>query len=175
MTDPDRTRRRMARLMTHLTWVVLLVMLTLYFNYYLDSRDHPNSALSLVDGQSGVVVLARNRAGHYLAPGAINGNRVQFLLDTGATSVSIPLSVSDRLGLRRGAPQQTLTANGIATVYRTTLDSVQLGGIRMRNVSAVITPGMPGDTVLLGMSFMQHLELIQRDGKLTLRVPSKSQ
>lgn len=172
MTDPDRNRRRMARLMTHLTWILLLAMLTLYFNYYLEGRDNPNAALALVEGQSPEVVLARNRAGHYLAPGRINGRRVQFLLDTGATSVSVPAHLAQKLGLKRGLPLQSMTANGVVTVYRTTLDSVTLGGIRMENVMATLNPGMQDDVVLLGMSFMQHLELIQRGNQLTLRLPA---
>jgi aspartyl protease family protein len=48
---------------------------------------------------------------------------------------------------------------------------VQLGGIELRDVPASINPFMPEDTVLLGMSFMQHLEMVQRDGQLTLRIP----
>lgn len=171
MRDPDRNRRGMARLMTHLTWVVALAMLTLYFNNYIESRDNPNAALALTSGDGQEVVLDRNRAGHYLAPGRINGERVGFLLDTGATSVSVPESLAQELGLERGAPMQSMTANGVITVYRTTLDSVELGGIQMQNVSASINPGMPGEIVLLGMSFMQHLDLIQRNGQLTLRVP----
>lgn len=174
MHDPDRNRRRMARLMTHLTWVVVLAMLTLYFNNYIESRDNPNAALALTESTGQQVVLERNRAGHYLAPGRINGERVEFLLDTGATSVSVPESLAKELGLKRGVPMQSMTANGVVTVYRTTLDSVELGGIRMQNVSASINPGMSDNIVLLGMSFMQHLELTQRDGQLTLRVPDSA-
>lgn len=171
MYDPDRNRRRMGRLMTHLTWVAILAVLTLFFNNYIDSRDNPNADLAYINGGDSAVVLQRNRSGHYAAPGRINGERVQFLLDTGATMVSVPSSLADELGLERGAPIRSMTANGTITVYRTELDSVTLGGIHMRNVSATINPGMHEDLVLLGMSFMQHLELTQRDGTLTLRVP----
>ena len=66
---------------------------------------------------------------------------------------------------------KTMTANGVISVYATRLDRVQLGGIEQRNVPASINPFMADDTVLLGMSFMQHLELVQRDGQLTLSVP----
>ena len=57
------------------------------------------------------------------------------------------------------------------TVYQTQLDSVQLGGITLKNIAANINPHMPDKIVLLGMSFMKHIEMIQRDGTLTLRVP----
>ncbi len=172
MTDPDRNRRRMARLMTHLTWVAILALLTLYFNRYIESRDNPNATLALVEGGAAEVVLQSDRAGHYQAPGRINGQRVRFLLDTGATTVSVPADLAQTLGLEWGRPLQSMTANGTVTVYRTTLASVTLGGIQMRDVTATINPGMQGDVVLLGMSFMQHLELTQRNGQLTLRLPA---
>lgn len=174
MADPDRTRKRLARLMTHLTWVVLLLLLTLYFNYYLDARDNPNRMLALsASDSSGEVVLESDRSGHYRAPGLINGVRVDFLVDTGATNVSVSEALAQKIGLPRGAPVQSVTANGVVTAYRTELDSVQLGGIRMQRVPATINPGMPNDMVLLGMSFMQHLELVQRNGELTLRIPER--
>ena len=109
----------MARLMTHLTWVVILAMLTLYFNNYLDHQENPNASLALMSGSEPEVVLQRNKSGHYLAPGEINGERVRFLLDTGATTVSIPEALADRLGLERGRPLRSMTANGIVTVYQT--------------------------------------------------------
>jgi aspartyl protease family protein len=59
----------------------------------------------------------------------------------------------------------------VVQVYQTVLDSVQLGGIEMRNVQASINPYMPDDTVLLGMSFMKQLDMIQQQGTLTLKVP----
>jgi aspartyl protease family protein len=164
----------MARLMTHLTWVVILAMLTLYFNNYLDHQENPNASLALMSGSEPEVVLQRNKSGHYLAPGEINGERVRFLLDTGATTVSIPEALADRLGLERGRPLRSMTANGIVTVYQTSLDTVTLGGIRMHDVDAAINPGMHEGIVLLGMSFMEHLELTQRQGTLTLRVPDSA-
>lgn len=169
--DPDATRRGLAKGMHYMTWIVLLALLTVYFNDFVGEQRNPNQHLALAESGSGEVVLERNRAGHYVAPGLINGQPVTFLLDTGATRVSVPETLAPRLGLRRGAEQKTLTANGVISVYATELERVQLGGIELRGVPASINPFMPDDTVLLGMSFMQHLELVQRDGQLTLRIP----
>lgn len=169
--DPDSTRRGLARWMYHLTWVALLFLLTLFFNGIVEDRRNPNRDLVSRSGEA--VVLKRNAGGHYVAPGRINGKPVTFLLDTGATRVSVPEALADRIGLKRGARQQTLTANGVVSVYATRLDSVQLGGIELRNVPASINPFMPEDTVLLGMSFMQHLDMVQRDGTLSLSVSSR--
>ena len=168
--DPDRTRRGVARWMYYLTWVALLFLLTLFFNGIVEDRRNPNRDLVSRSGEA--VVLKRNAGGHYVAPGRINGKPVTFLLDTGATRVSVPEALADRIGLKRGARQQSMTANGVVSVYATRLDSVQLGGIELRNVPASINPFMPEDTVLLGMSFMKHLDMVQRDGTLSLSVPS---
>ncbi|MBA4503028.1 retropepsin-like aspartic protease family protein [Marinobacterium marinum] len=169
--DPDSTRRGLAKGMHYLAWIVLLVLLTVYFNDFVGEQRNPNQHLSLVESGSGEVVLEQSRSGHYVAPGRINGQPVTFLLDTGATRVSVPEILADRLGLKRGAEQKTVTANGVISVYATRLERVQLGSIELRNVSASINPFMPDETVLLGMSFMQHLELVQRGGQLTLSIP----
>jgi aspartyl protease family protein len=159
--------------MHYMAWVALLFLLTLFFNDYVADKRNPNRNLNLINHEGGEVVLQRNRSGHYVAPGRINGEPVTFLLDTGATQVSVPEVLADRLGLEKGRRLQTMTANGVISVHTTRLDSVQLGGIELRDVSASINPYMPGDTVLLGMSFMQHLDMVQREGTLSLSVPSR--
>ena len=156
-----------------LFWTTVLVMLTLYFSGLLDTRRNPNRNLSLVTSAGGPaeVVLQRNHSGHYLANGAINQQMVEFLVDTGATLVSMSASSADRLGLQRGAPTTSLTAGGVVHSWLVTLDSVQIGPIQRRDVRAVVVPGMPGDVVLLGMSFLDGLEMVQRDDTLIIRPP----
>ena len=92
--------------------------------------------------------LASSRQGHYLLNGQINGQGVTFLLDTGATQVAVPEALAARLALERGAPITLSTANGRATGWRTRLDQLQLGDIRLSGVAALIAPGMDGDEVL---------------------------
>jgi len=82
---------------------------------------------------------------------------VRFLLDTGATDISVPGALANRLRLTPGKTSYASTANGTIKVYGTRLDSVALGGLSLANVSAHINPHMQGDTVLLGMSFLQHI------------------
>jgi len=74
-------------------------------------------------------------------------------------------------GLKKGAALSALTANGTVEVYATRLDRVSLGNIELANVSASINPAMLGKEILLGMSFLRHLELVQRDGQLKIRIP----
>ena len=62
-----------------------------------------------------------------------------------------------------------MAANGIGTGYATRLDSVRVGEIELRNVSAGVTPGLVTEEILLGMSFLKHIEFTQRGDKLILR------
>ncbi|AFJ03583.1 clan AA aspartic protease, TIGR02281 family [Methylophaga frappieri] len=151
-------------------WLLLMASLTLFFNGFIDRQDNPNRHLNNATPQS-QVVLERNRAGHYVAPGKINGHDVTFLLDTGATHISIPAGVARAAGLVAGRAVRVNTANGIITVHQTRLQTVQLGGIVLSEISANINAHMSDEIVLLGMSFMRHLDMTQRDGMLTLKLP----
>ena len=77
--------------------------------------------------------------------------------------------MAEKIGLQRGYRSEVSTANGNIDVYQSQLDKVQLGGIKLHNIRGHINPHMDGETVLLGMSFMQHLEIIQKGDTLTLR------
>ncbi|TNF97565.1 MAG: TIGR02281 family clan AA aspartic protease [Gammaproteobacteria bacterium] len=166
---------RMGRYMILAAWVVALILLSLFFNNLLERQHNPNQTIntSLTDKGVHEVVLKRNRLGHYVARGAINGQPVNFLLDTGATVISIPEKQANKLGLRRGYASKVNTANGIITTYATRLDEVSIGKIRLSNVQAHINPHMKDHEILLGMSFLKKLELLQRGNTLTLRQPSQ--
>ena len=158
--------------MTYAAWLLALVLLTFGFNNWLDTQRNPNQRVQSAIVDVGLqIVLERNRYGHYNVSGHINGQPVEFLLDTGATLVAIPARLADRLGLVRGAPTQVKTANGTAVAYATRLASVRLGDIELREVRAHISSGMDGDEVLLGMSVLKKLEFSQRGNSLTLRQP----
>lgn len=158
------------KVMIFAAWIGAAALLTWLFAGELDRRENPNQVVATTTSGGRVEVrLTRNRMGHYVASGRINGRRVELLLDTGATNVALGRSLADELGLKRGAPDYTRTANGTVETYRTILGSVQLGGITMHDVPASIDPGMSGDDVLLGMSFLEHLEIIQHGDQLLLR------
>jgi len=152
-------------------WLLLLGMLAFGFESILDWQMNPNTRPEgSVDAQgTREVKLRRNRAGHYVANGRINGQGVTFLLDTGATDVAVPRQLAVRLRLEKGYASRSRTANGMVTTWRTMLDEVGIGPIRLENIRASILPNMPGNEVLLGMSFLKRLELVQKGDSLTLR------
>lgn len=167
MDDP-RSTRRLGRGMMILASLALLGVLWAAFDSQLQRAHDPNRNLSVQAGQS-EWVLQRNRAGHYVAPGTINGQRVTFLLDTGATQVSVPAHLADALGLAPGGSARVMTANGSVTVRTTVIDELGLGPFRMRQVAGHLNPGFRGDEILLGMSALRHLEFTQRGDTLILR------
>jgi aspartyl protease family protein len=164
--------RRLGTGMVIAMWVLLLVLLTIAFNHWLAGERNPNQS-PRVASRDGIVevVLQRNRGGHYMATGEINGQPVEFMLDTGASDISVPARLAERLGLKRGAKMVYQTAAGPVVQFATQIDRVALGPIELSAVRASINPHSDDGVVLLGMSFLKHLEFVQRGDTLTLRKP----
>ena len=161
--------------MVSLAWLGFLAMLVIGFDRYLGRQSNPNERPDVIYASDGSaeVTLKQNRQGHYIADGKLNDHWVMFVLDTGATNISIPAKVAEEMKLAKGYPERTRTANGDIVVYRVTLDSVRLGSIELKNVAAHINPFMEGEAVLLGMSFLKHVEMSQKDKQLTLSLKPK--
>ena len=152
-------------------WLIVLGLLTLFFNNLLEEQHNPNQDLQgrILESGTREVQLIRNRAGHYVTPGEINQHKVTFMLDTGATNVSIPENIANRMGLQKGYPLSVNTANGVIQVYSTRLQELRIADIVLQDISANINPYMDDEGVLLGMNVLKKLELIQRGETLTLR------
>lgn len=152
-------------------WIGVLGLLTLVFGDWEKKQANPNQQPVSVrhgDGSTEVVLL-RNRQGHYVANGTINGTPVTFLLDTGATDVVVPQDVADAAGLRRGMEARANTAAGVVKVWNTRISDLRLGEIHLQDLPATINPHMQGVGVLLGMSALRHVEFLQRGNELRLR------
>jgi len=169
----DDVPSRIGRVMLFATWVAALAILALFFQRLISDQENPNRDVDIALDAHGraAVALQRNRAGHYVANGKINGEPVVFLVDTGATDVALSLDLARRLDLPLRAGGMSKTANGHVRTWSTRLDSVNLGGLTARRVRASVLPNMPGNEVLLGMSYLKRFELIQRGNTLTLRPP----
>lgn len=169
--DEIHEQKRMGAAMQALAWLVLLGLGVAYFSDFLDHQYNPNQSIQTNVTAGGVreVELQRNKFGHYVTAGQINGKPVTFMLDTGATGVAIPESVAAYLGLQPGSAFPTQTANGIGVSYAVTLQRVSVGAIELHDVPASITPGLQTQEILLGMSFLKHIEFTQRGDTLILR------
>ena len=154
-------------------WIALLGVASLFFGFWQSRQINPNQEL-VSRTQNGVVEiqLEANRQGHYVASGSINGENVTFILDTGATTVSVPESIAQDAGLTKEYRGRSQTAAGTVTVWGTTIDELTLGDITLRNVSATINPATEMEMVLLGMSALGQVDFSQRSGTLTLSKPA---
>ena len=174
--DTGTQSKQLGKGMIIAAWLLLLALLTWFFNEQLDQQHNPNrqvlSAMS-PDGQP-QVILERNRFGHYVATGLINAQPVVFMLDTGATDVSVPLPVAEKLGLKKGQALQYQTANGTIRAWQTVIDEISLGELRVGPVRASINPGAQGNEILLGMSFLKQLDFSQQGNTLTLKYPTRN-
>jgi aspartyl protease family protein len=116
------------------------------------------------------IVLTAGSGGHFVTQGSINGRSTQFVVDTGATMVSMGAAEAKRLGINFEAGQrmQAHTANGVTTGYRISLGTVRIQDVEVHNVDAAVMPmGMP--YILLGNSFLSRFQMKQENGTMTLQ------
>jgi aspartyl protease family protein len=115
-------------------------------------------------GAARQITLVANTSGHFFTNGTINGSSVQFMVDTGATSVAMDRATAIRAGidLSKGEIGYTGTANGTVEMVRVKIAKISVGDVTMFDVDGVVLPAsMP--ILLLGMSFLNRMEM-RRDG-----------
>lgn len=115
--------------------------------------------------------IAQGQGGHYWIAGSINGQPVQFLVDTGATSVAINEIQARRLGIDYRVDGRQIvvgTASGSAKAWRVNLNSVKVGAIDVLGVEAVVVEGGSPTDALLGMSFLSRVSWREDQGVLKL-------
>ena len=170
MHDDDRAVRRTGLGMMLLFWLLFIAAGSWWFHGFLEDQRNPNAHLvNAVAGQGESIVLERSRSGHFMATGRINGEPVEFLLDTGATYVAVPSALAERLGLERTGSAWFNTANGRVRGDLTRLDEVSLGGFAAADVRGSISPGLEGNVALMGMSFLNRFDIEIRDARMVLR------
>ncbi|PHR83553.1 MAG: TIGR02281 family clan AA aspartic protease [Colwellia sp.] len=172
MTEDDPTNK-IGKIFVWLAWIMAIALLMFFFEDELEKQYNPNSQpqVSLNSSGQAEVILKQNRQGHYVTQGSINETSVTFLLDTGATQVSIPAHIADKLQLESYGSYPVQTANGKVTVYKTKIDQLSIGNIFLYNVAAHINPAMKNDEILLGMSALKQLDFQQTGKQLILREP----
>lgn len=126
--------------------------------------QHHRSAPANSGRQS--VTLAADPRGHFFADATVNNQPIRFVVDTGASVVVLKAADAERMGInwRQGRTAPMQTANGATVGYLVRLQSVRLGGIELQNVEGVVVEQGLGSYGLLGMSFLNRLEM-RRDGE----------
>ncbi|ARU32960.1 hypothetical protein CAP31_12370 [Sulfuriferula sp. AH1] len=112
-----------------------------------------------------VATLNADGRGQFYSVGSINGSSVNFVVDTGATLVTISTQEADRLGVnyRKGQRGAIYTANGSIGAYHVIFNNIRIGGISLNMVPGTVVEGNGLPIALLGMSFLNQTD-IQRNG-----------
>jgi len=125
-------------------------------------------------GQAGPRSLSipRDIRGHFLTEGRIDGQRIGFMVDTGASVVALNETSAARFGLRpsRGDYNASVaTANGTIKAARTRIAMVDIGGLVVRDVDAMVLPDTALSENLLGLSFLSKLKRFEyANGQMVL-------
>lgn len=115
------------------------------------------------------IVLSSDAGGHFIGQGLVNARPVQFLIDTGATTIGISVVDAERIGLqyKKGEPVQMATANGAALGWKVRLSSVRINDVEVHDIEAVVVPlGMP--FVLLGNSYLSRFQMTRNNQQMVL-------
>ncbi|GGD86694.1 aspartic protease [Aureimonas endophytica] len=164
-----------------LFWIAGFVVLIGLYAYRAELREVgdrivaalvPGHAISVAGARGPAEMVMRADDGHFHVTAEVNGERVRFLVDTGASMMALDRATARRLGFDADGIAFTMvvqTANGTARAAPVMLDRVRIGGIERRNVRAAVMDGGGDGIALLGMSFLGTLSSVEfRDGRLIL-------
>jgi aspartyl protease family protein len=159
----DEQYARTGRFMFLVVWIIIFIGLFLFFSYQGTQQSEV-----LISNQHEFVVTA-DAQGNYFVKGRINNYPVNFLIDTGATTLAIPQNVADKLHLVGAYPVVLYTANGEVTGALARVEELSFGAFTLHNVKAVIIPKNNDETVLLGMNVLRYFNVSQDKAQLKLK------
>lgn len=121
------------------------------------------------EGSGGQIVLTAGLGGHFITGGSINGKSVEFMVDTGATTIAMSAADADRIGLKyKDSPRFTgSTANGPVVGYRVSLNTVRIGDVQVYGVEAAVLP-LPMPHILLGNNYLNRFQMKRENDRMTL-------
>jgi aspartyl protease family protein len=122
------------------------------------------------DGGATNIALSADAQGHFMTYGSINGAAARFIVDTGATVVVMGASDARRANIdfARGESGTMMTANGPLRVWRVSINSLRIGDVSLSGIEAVVQE-QDMQFVLLGMSFLNRMEMQRSGDSMTLR------
>lgn len=129
------------------------------------------SGMQFKKARSSAFRITADPNGMYLTQGSINGKPMSFVVDTGATYVSMNQAHAKQLGIdakRDGIPVKVMTASATVKAYNVKLKNVKIGEIQQSNVVATVMTGSHPEIILLGMSFLKHLKISHSGSVMTL-------
>jgi len=161
--------RRLGGTFLIIGWVIALSLVAFLIHESMYSTKAPS--FNEVNGNKQITIY-KDYDSHYRIAGTINGKPVQFLIDTGATTVAISESLANNAGLKKHGEVNTSTANGTGVGYLTHIDDLTIDHVEIKNIEAVIIPSMDMNEALLGMNVLGKFNIQQTATSLVLTIPS---
>lgn len=153
----------------HVTALVLSWLIIFGFAYlFFANWQEPKIAVAQNSLQENEIVIPRSRDGHYYVRGEVNGYPVDFMVDTGASIISISHEVARAARLPRGKPAIFSTAAGNIMGEIVVDQDIKVGNISARGLT--VSVGIQGRIGLLGQNFLRKVDVIQSGDKMVLRV-----
>lgn len=150
-------------------WVFVFSMAYLFF----ENRLEPKVAVMHDSSADGEIVISRSRDGHYYVRGEINGHPVDFMVDTGASIVTLSEDLARAINLPVGRRASFSTAAGRFVGEIVAGQDIKVGGILVKGLSVGV--GMQGEVGLLGQNFLRRVEIVQSGDKMVLRLVKNDQ
>ncbi|WP_374087303.1 TIGR02281 family clan AA aspartic protease [Methylomicrobium lacus] len=112
------------------------------------------------------LALKQNSSGHYFVDGAVNGKPLVFVIDTGASIVSLPNVIASAAGISCKDKALMDTANGITEACTAVIPELKFGQFVLKDAESMIVPNL--SQPLLGMNVLQHYKIAQENGELRI-------
>lgn len=145
-------------------WIIIFTIAYLYF----DTRLEPRVSVAREYLENGAVIIPRSWDGHYYVNGSINDFPIKFMIDTGASVVSVGKQFARLADLPKGRPASFATAGGVVQGEMVFNQTIEAGGIVMNGLQ--VSVGLHGDVALLGQNFLRSIDVIQSKDTMILRV-----
>jgi len=158
-----RAPRQMGLIPMMIFWFAVMALLYGLMTHYLK----PKQAQVLANGD---LVIERAHDGHFYVPGAVNGRDVKFMVDTGASLVSVSEAFAEKAAIRGGSPATFHTANGDRSGRIAEGVSVAVGPMRVTNVKVGVGLSLGDENdALLGQSFLSKFDISMSKTQMVLR------
>ena len=145
-------------------WIAIFSVVYIFF----DTQQKPKVATGKDGGMFSKIVIPRSLDGHYYVRGSVNGYPVDFMVDTGASVVSISRSLAKKANLPKGVSANFSTAGGVVMGEVVSDQTVEAGGIIVNGIS--ISVGIQGNVSLLGQNFLRRVDVLQSNDTMTLQL-----
>ncbi|MEG0922299.1 MAG: retropepsin-like aspartic protease [Comamonas sp.] len=156
------------------TWLLVGGWLVVMFVIYLVTDVYRKPAEGKVLAH-GVLEIQRDRDGHFRVPGTVNGVPVQFMVDTGASIISISDRIAERAQLPEGVPMQFQTANGVREGTMSRADRIEVGPLTVNNLRVGTGYTSEGEKdALLGQNFLRYFDVSISGNTMVLRARPES-